>query len=314
MLVPPHNQRLVVGSLVANLPIYLWHAIVNPPVVHPHQHVGIEVVIVLQSVRLTSHLGRTLLVAIDAEGRHTELHPRLHLLDALAHLLDEHVHVVAAPVAFVLESVVVLGELLVVGNLLTGSGIRIEIVVDMDSIHVIAAHDVLHHLTDIVAVGGDAWVQDTQAVVREYSFGMGDCDMIVGKHRRPLGAGTIGIEPRMQLHPTLVALLHHPIQRVPIGRGSLTLHTRQETAPRLVFAFVERVALRAHLEDDGVHPILLQFVELASQLLLYGHRALTLELAIHTLNPRPAELAFRGRARVVVGVLRCTRSQQGYQH
>ena len=80
--VPPGDERLIVGRPVSYLPVDLRHAIVNPTLVHPKQHISIEVVIVLQASRLASHLRITLLVAINAEWRHTEFHPRLHLLDS----------------------------------------------------------------------------------------------------------------------------------------------------------------------------------------------------------------------------------------
>ena len=79
--VPPGDERLIVGSSVSYLPVDLRHAIVNPALVHPKQHISIEVVIVLQAGRLASHLRITLFVAINAEWRHTEFHPRLHFLD-----------------------------------------------------------------------------------------------------------------------------------------------------------------------------------------------------------------------------------------
>ena len=75
MLVPPSDEGFIVGSGVSYLPVNLWYTVVYPSVVNPKQHVCIEVVIVLQSVGVAAH-GRTLLVAVDAEGRYAELHPR----------------------------------------------------------------------------------------------------------------------------------------------------------------------------------------------------------------------------------------------
>ena len=184
----------------------------------------------------------------------------------------------------------------------------------MNTVNIIAAHDVLNHLADIVAIGSDARIQDAQTVVGEHALGMGHGNMIAGKNRCPLGAGTIGIEPGVQLHTALVALLHHPLQRVPIRRRCLPLHTRQETAPRLVFACVERITLGTHLEDDSVDAVLLQLVELPRQFLLHANSPLALELTVNTLNPRPAELALRRTLGNVVGTFRCTRGKQGSQH
>ena len=89
---------------MTNLPIDLRHAIVYPAIVYPKEHVGIEVVVVLQTSCLASH-GRTLLVSVDAEGRHSELNPRLHARYGVVELLYEEVDVVSAPVANVVYPV-----------------------------------------------------------------------------------------------------------------------------------------------------------------------------------------------------------------
>ena len=66
--VPPFDQRRIVGCRMAYLPIQLGHAIIYPSIVHPHQHIGIQVVVVLQSVGIASHRRSILLVTIDTKG------------------------------------------------------------------------------------------------------------------------------------------------------------------------------------------------------------------------------------------------------
>ena len=115
---------------------------------------------------------------------------------------------------------------------------------------------------------------------------------------RELGFCTIRVQPCVKLHATLVTLLNHPLQRVPIRLRRLALHTGEETAPRLNIALIESVALGTHLEEDGVHTILLQLVELIGKRLLHllcGHSD---ELSVHTLNPRSAKLTLLRRVAV----------------
>ena len=268
MPVPPFNQRGVVGCLVAYLPIDLGHAVVEPAVVDPQQHVGIEVVVVLQTVGLTAY-GRILGITVDAEGRDAHLDPGFSLMDGLVELLDEEVDVVAAPVTTVAYAIVVGVILGIVGDGLTGCGIGIEIVVHVDAIHVVTADDVLGYSTDIVAVLGNARIKDGEPVVRKATLGMLYGDVVGGQHRGALGLGTVGIDPGVELHTAGVTLLNHPLQGVPIGLGCPTLLTCQETAPGLDVALVEGVTLGTYLENDGVDTGLLQLVELIDERLLH---------------------------------------------
>ena len=41
VLVPPFDECIIIGCLIANLPIDLWHIVVKPAVVHPQKDVGI---------------------------------------------------------------------------------------------------------------------------------------------------------------------------------------------------------------------------------------------------------------------------------
>ena len=156
-----------------------------------------------------------------------------------------------------------------VGDSGSGSGIGIEIVVDMQSIDIVAAKDVANDMTYILTVFIVGGIEDILSVVLEYEIAASLCNMLWRQDIRGLGLGTIGIYPCMEFHATLVALLHHPLQGVPIRRRRLALLPREETAPRLDAALIEGVALGAHLEDDGVGTILLQFVQLIGQGLLH---------------------------------------------
>ena len=69
----------------------------------------------------------------------------------------------------------------------------------------------------------------------------------------------------MNLHSTLMTLLNHPLQRVPIRQRGLALDTGEELTPRFEVTLIKGIAFGTHLEDDGIHAILLQFIELLGE-------------------------------------------------
>ena len=129
--VPPSDKFLIIGCTIANLPVNLWHTIVYPPIVHPLKNVGIEVVIVLQTICTTTILWVVLLISIDTKRRHTKLHPRLTTMDRLTQLLDEKVYIITSPIVNIGETTSVTLEVSLVWNGLSCSRIRIEIVINM---------------------------------------------------------------------------------------------------------------------------------------------------------------------------------------
>ena len=117
-------------------------------------------------------------------------------------------------------------------------------------------------------------------------------DVVAGIFVRHFRLGTIGINPCVQFHAALVALVDHPRQGIPIGIGLGALFASQIVAPRLDTAFVERITLWAHLEDDGVAAVFLQFVQLIGQRLFHRLGTHAFKLSVHALNPSTTELAF----------------------
>ena len=187
-------QFVVVGGSIAYLPIELGYAIVYPSFISPHQHIGIEVIVVLQTVGARA-VGVALLVAIDAEGRHAKLHPRLGLMNSLSQLLDKLVHIVPAPVAKAQRTVLTGFVPSIIGNRHPWGGIRIEVVVNMQSVNIIALHDVFHHLANVVAVLLQGGVQQRQSVVLEAPFGVLLRHVVISISMGCLRLGTIGIDP-----------------------------------------------------------------------------------------------------------------------
>ena len=286
--IPPAQQGGIVGCLVANLPVELGDVVVDPPLTYPFEDVGIEVVVVLQSVGGAAR-GVAAHVAIDAERGHAELHPRLDAADGLEHVADEEVDILPAPVADA-QSVTILGIGVAIGNGQSLNGIGIEVVVDVDAVDVVALHDVGHHLTDVLAILRHSGVEEPQPIVLEEAVGMLQ-EVGTGERGRTLRLGTERIDPGVQFHASLVALLHHPGQRVPIGFGHLALHTRQKAAPGFHVTLVEGIALGTHLEEDGVDARTLQFVKLVDEGYLHAVAPDAVPLIVDTLNPRSAKLA-----------------------
>ena len=200
---------------MTDLPIQLRYIVVHPSLVHPEKDIGIEIIVVLQAIGITT-VGIVLLVTVDAERRNAELHPRLVLVDGVAELTDEEVHVIAAPVAFVGESPGITTEQLVVGNGLTGSRIRIEVIVDMQPIHIITTHDVAHHMTDEVTALGNGGIQDILIIILEHPLRMPDGYMTTVELMGGFCLGPVRIDPGMQFHASFMTLRDHPLQRIPI--------------------------------------------------------------------------------------------------
>ena len=225
ILVPPFYQRLIVGGLVAYFPVDLRHTVVHPSFLHPQQDVGIEVVVVLQSVGVAADVGAAL-VAVDSEWRHAHFHPGLHRPHRVVQLLDEQVHVVAPPVADVLESSWIALKVLLVGNLLSGNGVGVEVVVVVESVNVVAPQYVAAYVADEVAVLLQRGVQYVLPVVAEHPSGVSYGHVALRQLVGGLRLCAVGVDPCMQLHSAFVALLRHPLKRVPVGAGCLALPCR----------------------------------------------------------------------------------------
>ena len=266
MIVPPVHEHEVAGSLVFQFPVELRHHIVHPPLGGPLEAVGIQGVVALQPIGLAA-VGVTGLVAPDAEGADAEAHPGLHLLDGIVQLLDEQVHVVAAPVVPVPTDAILIVRSRI-GELSALDGIGIEIVVHVQCINVIATQDVTHHLIDKVTTLGQTRVEVQFAVgILEEPLGVLIVDVSRGRLVILAAGHAIGIDPGVQLHAALVGLLNHELQGIPHGLGSLTRFASEPSAPGLQVADVGGIGLRAYLPNDGVAVGPLQQVELSDEVL-----------------------------------------------
>ena len=291
MLAPPAYQRIVVGRGMPDFPIHLRDVIIHPTFFHPFQHIGIEIVIVLQSARIASPLRVALQVTIDTERRHAELHPRLDGMDAIVQLTDEKVHILPSPVIAV-HSVPVTCIRLVVRDAQTAFGIRIKVIVDMNAIHVITQQDVRHDVANVVPVLRHPRIHNQLFAIPEIPPGMLSVIMCGSQFLRTLRFGPVRIDPGMQLHTPCMTLGYHPLQRIPIGRRRRALLSGQITAPRFEAAGIKRVELGAHLKQNGIDTALLQFIQLVRQRTLHLCRTQPHKLIVHTLYPCAAKLPF----------------------
>ena len=286
---PPADECLVVGSCVTNLPINLRNVVIDPSLLYPFQHVGIEVVIVLRAVGGTSSRVVSL-VAIDAERTDAKLYPRLCLANRLTHLFHELIDILTTPISYVhAASIRVIGSIVWNGN--ARNRVRVEVVIDVDAIDVVAGDDVVYDLADEFAVFGSSRVEENKSVVVEEAVGVARVFVGRSQSRRSLRLGPIRIDPGMQFHLSSMALLNHPLQRVPIRVWRHSLLSGQEAAPRLYPAGIERVAFYTHLEEDGVDAVLLQVVELTGEHCLHLVALHVHELSVDSLNPCSAKLS-----------------------
>ena len=208
-------------------------------------------------------------------------------------LADEGIDILASPFATILSAAVA-GVRGIIGDGLSGSRIGVEVVVDVEPVDVIARHDVGGHAADEVAVLWHSGVEYQQSVVGETTFGVQDILVCGGQGLRAFRFGTIGVDPRMQLHAAAVALPDHPLQRIPIRLRGRALSAGEVSAPWFKLAGIESITLDTALEEDDIDAGTVQRIEFASELALHGIATYALPLAINGLNPRSAELALRG--------------------
>ena len=311
--VPPFNQGDIVRRRVSDFPIYLRHIVVNPTLLEPMRDVGVEVVVVLQALRLAARsVGRTPFVPIDTEGADAEAHPRFRQEDSPAQFAHELVHIVAPPVGSLrsLEAFcqAILAETLVVGEVHARHGIRIEVVVHVNSIHIVARNDVPYHAADELAARRYARVEEYLFVVADEPFGMFMVDVRIRKRRIASRAGAIGIEPGVELHVAAMALGDEEGHQVEIPFGGEALLAGVEAAPRFQFRGIEGIGFGAYLEDDGVDAAPLEIVQFADEAPFHlrdGHLGVfALEGSLYPCAPELALSALVGRGGLLAGLCR----------
>ena len=136
---------------MTDFPINLRNIIVHPTIVHPHQHISIQVVIILQTTCVAA-IGVTLHITINSKRRNSKLHPRLALAHRLMDFLYQHIHVVTSPIGFITVSATILCKTDIVGKILSRIRIRIKIIIHMNGIHIITGNNIAYNLTNIFTI------------------------------------------------------------------------------------------------------------------------------------------------------------------
>ena len=133
----PHYALWIICCRVSDLPIDLGDVIIDPTLLYPIGDIGVEVVVVLQTVGIaTRSVCGAFLVAVDAEGTDTEAYPRLGEQDGTFQFPDQGIHVLPAPIVplrlAVSFSQAVFPEAVIIRERHTRCGIGIEIIVHID--------------------------------------------------------------------------------------------------------------------------------------------------------------------------------------
>ena len=180
--------------------------------------------------------------------------------------------------------------------------VRIEIVVDVDGVDVVAAQHVDHDREHVLGGGRLAGVDPVQVAIAPHQFWPREREV-----RRRIGrrgrrrARAIRVEPGVQFEPARMGLGDPARQRVPAGIGALG--ASQVLGPRFQRRGVDRVGARPHLQDHGVEADGLRLVEQRDHFgLLLGRRQTLATRPVdvgHRRDPGGTKLARRGRRRRV---------------
>ncbi len=268
---PPVQQGVERLPRGADGPVELRGEVIHPAALQPEARVGVELVPGVEP----RHAGGEPR-APDPKRRNADAHPRLALLDLAVHPLHEAVDVLAAPVAAgqrpAAARVAGIGRVVGKDEGAVAVRIRIEEVVDVEGVDVVALHHVVHDGDGVVlhvllagiepeadAVAGDAVARDAPEVGAEGGEVRGS------EARRVAGvAGAEGVEPGMHLEAAGARRVDRQLQRVVAG-----VHVGapgEGGGPRFGAAGVQALAVHAHLEDHGVGAELRRPVEKGNQL------------------------------------------------
>lgn len=296
VLVPPVKKGEVVGSLVTDFPVYLGCTVINPSLACPEGNVGVEVVVILESVG-TAAVRVAGLVAVYAEWADAEADPGFLVLDGFLEGTYQLVHVLSPPVVplvgFVSGGEAVFPETVVVREGFSIHGVGIKVVIHVYGIDVIPAHDVPHDTADVFPAGGDTRVEEQLPPVGDEPLGMLVIDVGVGQVGRSARSRAEGVQPGVKFHVAPVAFPDEEFHGIPVGFGGHALFSGEEAAPGFYPGGIPGIGLGTHLEDDGVDAAGLEKVEFTDEVgfhFLGSHGGVfTLE---NGLNPCPAEFPF----------------------
>ena len=231
MFCPPTDKGIIISRRMTYFPIKLRDVVVYPTIVYPHQHISIEVIIVLKSISCTS-IRITRLVTINTKWRHTEFYPWLALTYGFMDFFNQHIYIVTSPVTLIGITTTIFSESQIIREVNTRSRIWIEIIVHMKCIYIITVHNVTDDLTDVFPIFRQSRIEIQLSTIFQEQFRMFVVRMDRRQCCRTFRTCTIRINPCMKFHVSLMTLINHPLQRIPLRR--FPLYSSQIAAPWLI--------------------------------------------------------------------------------
>ena len=283
-----------------DLPIDLGDIIIDPALLHPIEDIGVEIIIILQAIRRAARaVGRALLIAVDAKGADAKTNPGLCQQDRPLQLTDQGVDILTPPLVTLTRLIAhrqaIFLETPVVGESQSGHRVGIEVIIHVDRVDIVTAHDITHHPADELPAIRNTRIKEDLLVVFHEPFGVLIIYMCRREPRVARRTGPVRIQPGVKLHAPLVALVDQEGDQVKIALRRPSLLARIKTAPRLDLGRIKRVRLRPYLENDRVNPAIAQEIQLAPEIFLHlGNRHGRVLALKSGLYPGSTELPFRG--------------------
>ncbi len=183
---PPFQQHWITLPLTIDRPVELGREVIDPAFVQPEARVCIDFLIRIKASDLLRKARPP-----DAEWADTHLHVTLLRFDLLIHRLDETVHVVAPPIVDVAGLAFSHGTS--VGSavrkldqvaVLVALAVRVEVVIDVHAIEVVASHHVQHDIQAVPSRFGQARIEPEVCAILDDKLRTANAHVIV----RNLGA------------------------------------------------------------------------------------------------------------------------------
>lgn len=212
-------------------PIELGREVIHPTLTQPPERIGVDLV---ELVEPGFYFG-WLAFGVNAKGAHPEERAGFFAFNELMGAADEGVDIVAPPVgegeipsAFAVGGV---GIAVREGCAFAGRRVRIEIIVEMNAVHIVASEDIADDGKEMLLNGGSAGIHpeevaDLFGVFGEAAAGVGGVPGVFC-----VDGGAEGVEPGVDFDPALVTFFDEGLERV--IAGGISLRAREEAAPGL---------------------------------------------------------------------------------
>ena len=238
---------------MAYFPVNLRNTIINPTFAHPSERIGIEVVVIAQTIGFAA-IGILLQIAMNAKRTDAETNPRLFFTNDFMQIAHQSIDIVTTPIGFLRRGkslrCSIFCKTFIIRKSLAGQRIRIEIIVHVNAIYVVIAHDFTHHSQDMSLRLRQSGIQPKTASILYHQMTILAHErlFVIGFFHRQLHA--IRIDPGMNIHVASMASLRKIKQRIPTR--ILALLSGNETTPGFVRRFIPGIALRTHLKQHHI--------------------------------------------------------------